>query len=493
MPRGAYSIISSYGIDRDVVINGQQCVNMYMVPSNVNKEGAVLVPASGHENPIAFGINDAFRTQFVFDGNMYSVVSDILYKTDTARVSVVCGTLSTTVGYVGIDANTHQVVVADGINIYVYDTSTAVFTTVPIAGVFPGDICSLDGYIITINSGSNDWYISALNNATTWNPVDTAQFSSKAGDKLVGCNVLKRRLYLQGHISTEVWEDAGAADFPFRRDNNFLFEHGIAAPKTVQHGFEMMLYLATNQDGPAGVMLIEGVSNPKKVSDQYVDLFFQNVESLQDSEATLKRENGFIFYQLSFSTDDSTFVYIVNTGKWHTLETIEGHRHIETSHAYFNNKHYIGAFNSPTLYELSYKFITYNGDLIKPLVQFAPFFDRENGGSHRRIMVDRFELECIPGMPDAIYPNPGKYPQMQALINFNDAPKVFLSVSRDGGRTFGNRQEATLGELGDYKARTIFRQIGCLESRRFVFRIEYYYTVQFYIIGASISYEVLPE
>lgn len=491
MTRSAYPIIGSYGIDRQVYINSEQTINMYMVPSSVNKEKAVLVPASGYENPVEAG-SGVVRGQFVFLGNMYVVIGNTLFEFNTTLAFVPRGTLSTSVGYVGIDANTHQVGLADGINIYVYDTTTTTFTVVPIPSTLPTDICSLDGYFITINGGGNNWYISALNNGLVWNPLDTATFSSKAGDKLVGCNILKRRLYLQGRISTEVWEDAGAADFPFRRDNNFLFEHGISAPKVVQHGFEIMLYLATNQDGPAGVMLIDGVSNPRKVSDQYVDLFFQSLANLADSEATIKRENGFIFYQLNFNTDNATFVYVVNTDKWHTLERLTGDRHVETSHAYFNNKHYIGDYSSNHLYELSYKFITYNGELIKCVRQGKPFYDEENG-SHRRIRVDRIELECIPGMPDGIAPNPGKYPQMRQLIQSNQSPLIKLFMSVDGGITFGNGSDQPLGALGQFQTRAIWRKRGVNKGRRIVFRFEYYYTTQFYIIGASIVYAVLPQ
>jgi hypothetical protein len=424
---------------------------------------------------------------------MYTVVGNTLFSVDAGLTVTTLGTLATSAGYVGMDANVSQVGLADGINIYVFDTTTLTFTTVPIADVSPTDIASLDGYFITINGGANNWFISAINNGTMWNPIDTAQFTSKAGDKLVGVNVMKRRLYLQGGISTEIWFDAGAADFPFRRDNNFLFEHGIAAPKTVQHGFEIMMYLATNEDGPAGVILVDGVSNPRPVSDEYIDLFLQNVGNLADSEAILYRENGIIFYQLSFTTDDVTLVYVVNTNRWHTLETIQGDRHVATSHAYFNNIHFIGDYSSNNLYQLSYLYVTYNGALIKCVRQGSPFYDHENGGSHRRIRVDRFELECIPGIADGIGTNPSKYPQMLQLIQTNTAPQIKLFMSVDGGRTFGNGKDASNGALGQFQARPIWRKRGVNKGRRIVFRIEYYYTTHFYIIGASIIYEVLPQ
>lgn len=488
MPREPFKIIGSYAVDRDVVINGQQTINMYEVPSPVNKEGSVLVPASGYENKHTYG-SGVVRSQFVFLTNSYYVVGNTLFEVDTNLTGVNRGTLSTSTGYVSMTANVSQVVLADGVNIYVFDTTTNVFTTVPLPGILPTDISSLDGWIIAINGGSNDWYISALNNALVWNPSDRALFSSIAGDKLKGCHVFKRRLYLFGSISTEIWQDTGAADFPFRRDNNFLFEHGIAAPKTVMDGFEVMMYLATNQDGPAGVMLVDGVSNPRKVSDQYVDLFFQTVSNLSDSEAIFYRENGFIFYQLSLTTDDATFVYVLNTNKWHTLEDLNGDRHIATSHIYFNGKHYIGAYNSNAVYELSYLFLTNDGQLIKGIRQAAPVFDN----THRRIRPDRFELECIPGMPDGVGNNPSKYPQMMQLINTNTAPQIFLYISRDGGRTFGNQHVATLGTLGQFNARAIFRRLGVEKGRRLVFRIEYYYTTRFYIIGANWIYEVLPQ
>jgi hypothetical protein len=486
--RKSFPLPTEYKLERDVVINAARVVNMYVIPADSTVQGVAWVPCSGFQSPFMVGSGN-IRAQFIFKDTMYAVSGDAFYRIDTGLVPTFINNLTTLSGYVKITANEVQLIIVDGANAYIYNTSTAVFSTVAFPfPVVPTDVTVLDNYFVLINSGSQKFYVSNLNDGTTWQTLNFALFESNP-DQLFAINCLKRRVYLFGHYSTEVWYDAGATDFPLRRDNNSLFEHGCASPGTVQEGFEIMMYLAQNQDGAAGVMLVQGTAYPQKVSSPELDLYLQNVVSLSSSQAILYKENGFTFYQLSFSTDNKTFLYVVETNKWSEIEMPDGDRSPISTHAFFNNKHYVGMADENKIYQLSYQFFTYRNELIRCQLISPPFYSDNN----ERIRMDRFQLEAVTGIPQGTLPNQMIYPQLNDLVAFNIQPTVLLFISRDGGVTYGNGRRATMGRLGQYIKRVLWTRLGCQRARRLVLRIEFPFLVPFIVIGAYIIYEVLPE
>lgn len=482
---------TDYRLERDVVINSARVVNMYVIPAVKTVQSFAWVPVSGFDTPTEVGTGDV-RNQFVFRGEMYVGVGEEIYSLDSLLVPTLVGTMNTDSGFLSITANENQVVFCDGTDVYVWDTLTSMFTTVDFVGqgitIQAGDICMIDNYIVVVSYGQQQFYVSNLNDANTYNPLNFALFQSNP-DQLVGCDTLKRRVYLFGNYSTEVWYDAGAADFPLRRDNNALFEHGLASRDTVQEGFEIMLYLAQNQDGAAGVMMVQGTGTPEKISSPELDLYLQNVANLQDSEAILYKENGYTFYQLSFNEDNKTFLYVVETNKWSEVEMADGSRSPISSHAFFNNKHYVGMYDEPMLYELSYQNMTFRGELIRCFMYCPPIYDENN----KRIRLDRIQLEAIQGLPSATLPNQAMFDQLNELVVKNKHPEVILSVSRDGGVTYSNGRRAQMGSVGQYNFRTMWTRLGCYRGRRIVLRFEFPYLVPFMVIGGYMIYEVLLQ
>lgn len=486
--RAVLKLANEYKLERDVTINPERIINMYALPANETTQGFALYPASGFLNPATVG-GGPIRAQFVFKDEMYVVAEDAVYRLDALLVPTFLGFINTTSGYVGITANETQVIFVDGGDGWIWDTVASTFTQITFGFTLsPVDVTMIDNYFVVVDGGGTKFYVSNLNDGTTWGTLNFALFQSTP-DQLVGTHTLKRRVYLFGNYSTEVWYDAGASDFPLRRDNNSLFEHGIASPATVQEGFEVMLYLAKNLDGAAGVMLVQGTSYPQKVSSPEVDLYLQNVANLSDSSAILYKENGYTFYQLSFTTDNRTFVYVLETQKWHELAMQDGSRHPASAHAFFNNNHYIGMYNDNKIYEMSSNYFTYGSELIRCQIINPPLLDME----HRRIRGDRYELEVVSGMPQGTLANQAIYPQMDELIKKNEEAMPILFVSRDGGRTFGNGRRAGIGKLGNYRKRVIWRRLGCYWARRMVLKIEFPYLIPFMVLGSYIIYEVLPE
>lgn len=485
-----FKLPQQYGIERDVLINSSNLINLYAVPAKDTTSGISLLSASGFENPSAPLGNGNIRQQFVFRDIQYLVAGSDIYSRDSLGATAFLGSISNSSGYVGVTANANQIIFVNGANGYIYDTVTAVFTTIVFGfPISPTDVTMIDGYFVVIDGGKREFYTSALNNGLVWNVLDNGVFQSKP-DQLVAVFALKRRIYFFGTISIETWYDAGASPgIPLRRDNNGLFEHGCVSPSTIQEGFEVMLYLSSNNRGSAGVMLAEGSAFPKKVSTPQIDYFLQNLTDIQSADAILYKENGFTFYQLSFTTENKTLVYVIETNLWHVLETPNGDRHPAISHSFAYNKHWIGVNTNNSLYEMADRFFTYGGELIRSFIISEPFFAQSNN----RIRVDNFYLEMAAGMPQIGYAKQHANPSADEVIIDNTEPYLILFVSRDGGRTYGNGRTAGFGKYGDYNRVVSWHRLGVYKGRRIVFKIEFPFKLPYIVIGAYICSQELLQ
>jgi len=71
---------------------------------------------------------------------------------------------------------------------------------------------------------------------------------------------------------------------------------------------------------------------------------------------------------------------------------------------------------------------------------------------------------------------------------------VFLSISKDGGQTYGYSAKAPMGNIGQRTFRTLWRKLGTtVRGQAFVTKFEFYDPVPFVILGASWAMEMLPE
>lgn len=493
MARKSFPIVGSFNVERIPKIDDQQLINLYEVIDQNSKKGKFLAPTPGYGLPVV--IDDpkpSIRGTFVFKGFAYIVAGDSVYRVDSALgITPLSPPLfSTTTGPVRITSNEKQVIFTDGTTMLAYDVGTATLSLVN-TGFIVADATSMDGYVVAIQKDSNKWHISSLNDVllpSPWAPLDFALVLS-APTVLIGCQRFKRRLFLFGDSITEVWLDAGYADFPFRRDNNLLFEHGLGARGSLVEGFDRMFYLSKDEDGFSAIMMVTGTV-PKPISNEAIELQIQDLTDPSDATAFVYRINGNIFYQINFTADNKTFVYNVTMGRWHTLEMLNGDRHTADTHMFFptNNgtRHFIGSYKDPNIYELSATISTNNGEDIKRSRVCSALYSPV----YNNIRIDRFMVDLLQGVGT---PNPAvnKTGNIVTSVEQTDDPHVFLSISRDGGVTYENFGSAAVGKLGMRRVRTFWTSLGI--AREHIIRIDFYMPLPYYVLGAAIDMEVFKE
>ncbi len=355
----------------------------------------------------------------------------------------------------------------------------------------------------------------SVNTITVKGQLQLGSITSHPGN-IVACNTLHRRIFLFSENYTEVWENAGAGtNLPIRRNNSLLMEVGTPAIASVSVGFDRMFFLAQDRDGLAGVVEVKGTesipTSNRALDFQLAQYAADPLTGVADARGILIKENGIIFYRLNFTLANHTFVFNVSMSmpesiKWHEEEVLNGDRHPAETHAYFDGVNYYGSYNEPKFYIVSTQTSTNDGEAIRRMRigrQMTP-------EGYNRLRIDRFQLDLLQGADDVeIFEDIDLLAEdedellTESAINIileqqlgigNNQPIVFLSISRDGGQTYGMELIAPMGRLGERTFRTVWRKLGTTpRGQGFVPRIQFFNEIPFIILGASWDFEVLPE
>src|SRR6185436_19465459 len=160
--RKDYDLVGSYDNQRVSTINAERTVNMFEYMDPNGKRPKVLLSTSGLVDAnLNFGSETGgSRATFVFSDAIYQVYGSSVYRTTGttgALSTILIGNLTTSAGYVGIDANTYQVIFVDGEEGHIWDINANTFERITDTG-FPGnpiDVCYLDGFFLVANGGTN--------------------------------------------------------------------------------------------------------------------------------------------------------------------------------------------------------------------------------------------------------------------------------------------------------------------------------------------------
>lgn len=366
---------------------------------------------------------------------------------------------------------------------------------------------------ITAGSGSGTFTI------TSRGQLQEGSVTSHPGT-LVACRTLHRKLFLFSQFFTEVWENAGiGTNLPFRRNNSLLMEYGTAAIGSIAVGFDKMIFLSQDRDGLGAVMEVIGTESIP-ISNRALDFQlaqYAAVNQVSDCVGFLIKENGLIFYRMNFTAANHTFVYNVTlsnpqqeeTKLWHEEEVLSGDRHPAQTHVYFNGLNYVGHYSLPILYLLDSNTFTNDGQAIRRTRISKAFCPP----GYQRTRVDRLQIDLLQGnisalgssfLPFTLNTENGLTLTTesgldilleQALPLYNPLNlEVFLSISKDGGQTYGYKKTATMGKIGQRTFRTVYRKIGTTKrGQAFVTKTEFFQAVPLVILGASWVFEILPE
>lgn len=317
-------------------------------------------------------------------------------------------------------------------------------------GAFQGgsSVDIVDNYFVYNDPDTQQWAASDLLSPIT-NPLS---FASKDGapDDLVSLIVDHREVYLLGEQSSEVWVDVGSQPFPFQRIPGTSTQHGIVAKNSMARVGNSFAYVSRNIRGQGMIVQMNGYS-PQRISTHAVENTLVN-QYIDDAIAWTYQLEGHECYVVTFPTLNLTWVYDVSTNMWHkwlyTNNLNQYERHRGNCCAVFQGKVLVGDYDNGQIYQLDPNNYTDNGQKVRRLRR-CPHIVTDL----QRQFFDELQIQFQPGV--GLQTGTGENPQ------------AMLRWSNDGGSTWSNEYWVSIGKVGRYLNRAIWRRLGWSRDRIF--------------------------
>ena len=391
------------------------------------------------------------RGMYVRDDLLYLVHRGTLWSVNNAGVKTSLGLLNTTSGRVYLTDNGAQLMLTDGTDGYTYTYATATFAQITDSD-YPGASTNgwMDGYFIINRPGTQRFYVSAINDATSWDALDFASAESNPDD-LVRVFPDNGKLYLFGQSSTEFWVNAGNQDFPFVKISGGSIEYGCASPASVCKYDNSVAFLARN---PAGDVFIARMNQglPQRLSTPELEYIINKYGAVSDATAFSYMVDGHPMLQVNFPTGGESWLYDGLSKLWSRLESNEITRHRAEMGVEFVNRIIVSDYENGNLYRLNPDSYTDNGAPIA-----MELISRHISNGNKQLIIDSVTLDMESGVGLA--------------TGQGSNPQIMLQISRDGGHTYGNEQWKSFGKIGRYLQRVVWRRLGAAYDWTFKLRI----------------------
>ena len=466
-------ILGSAYVARSVNAADNRMVNLFpeIVPE-AGKSPAYLQRAPGLRLLTTVGTGP-IRGVSSFDGNLYVVSGEQLFKLDSSYTATVLGTVSGATGPVSMANNGIQLFVACNGPSFVYNSSTSAFGQITDPD-FPGalTVSYLDGYFVFIEPDSQTVWVTALNDPTSIDPLD---FASAEGDpdNLVSSIVNQSQVWLFGTNSVEVWYNSGNADFPLQRIQGAFNEIGCAATFSVAKLDNGLFWLGQDARGTGMVYRANGYTGVR-ISTHAVEWQIQQYDTISDATAYTYQQDGHSFYVLNFPSANTTWVYDVATQAWHERAGwVNGAftRHRAECQTFFNNSVTVGDYQNGNLYAFDLDVYADHDRVQKWLRSWRALDTGQN--NLKRTAHHSLQLDCESGVG--------------LQTGQGDDPQIMMRFSDDGGHTWSREQWSGMGRIGEYYHRVFWRRLGMtLKLRDRVYEISGTDPVKIAIMGAEL-------
>ena len=363
------------------------------------------------------------------------------------------GTLLTSTGQVCIRDNGvgGYAVIVDGPYGYFYEIATRTLTQINDPAFYGATRVSfIDGWWIFNKPGTQTFYTNYPQYGTGFSGSYYA-LKDGATDNIVAIFENKEQLWLLGDKTTEIWYDAGGQYFPFQRLVGTMLQSGCKAAQSVcrfyNGGQEGLIWYGRSERGEDVIIMTRGFID-EVVSTPAFGNEVATYPVQTDAIGYVYQEDTHEFYVLTFPTAGVTWVYDAQSGLLHKRLSYDPYsqtfnRHRSNCYMNFQGMRIVGDYENGALYWLTRTSYTDAGWPILAKRRAPHIWDK---GQRGRVFMASLQLDFLPGVG-----NPS---------GLGSNPQCGLSISRDGGATFGQRWDAPLGQIGQYRNRTMWRELG---------------------------------
>lgn len=395
------------------------------------------------------------RALFEQDGRSFAVGGQEFYELDDSGVVTHWGTLRATdakpatINSSGVAG--HQLYITSGGKGDIFDLVANTLTPITAVG-YPADTAMgtyLDTYFLTTKGSSAQFNISDILNGLSWSTLDFA-IRIQASDNLVGIMQFNKIIWLIGSQTSEPWYDSGAASFPYASVPQVLIPIGSCAAFSITRTSQAICWLHQSERG-RGIFVAAADYNPKRISTYAIEAIWATYPKLSDCVAYGMTWEGHELLLAHFPSGNATWVYDFGEQLWHQWSwwnetTGAQDRDRGWVHCQAFGGHLVGDWETGVIGWLDGSLAS---DYDNPIIweRASPHMNREKTFN----FYANFQLDTETGLGGS-------------------TPIARLAWSDDGGHTYSNGFDMSLGGLGQYATRC--RAAGSLgRSRDRVFRV----------------------
>jgi hypothetical protein len=378
-------------------------------------------------------------------GLLYAVSGGGFYSITSAATATFRGAVGSSTE-IDMDSDESAVVIVSPPLAYSYTPGSTTFATISDADFTSrgaGDVEYLDGYMLFREPDTGRFFSSDLGSVSAYT---STMFATAEGspDALLGMKVDHRNIVLFGERTVELWENTGVSGFPFERMINGFVEIGCINGKTVAKGDNSVWWVADDYT----VRRLDGIT-PLRVSTHAVEQWLRDV-TLVSLRAYFYSLEGHLCYVLT--APEGCFVFDVTTQLWHERQTYGEDTWNWANPVRFAGKVLVGSTTSNVIGELDPEYYYELGETLRAEWTYQPVYNEAARAFH-----DRLEMVVETGVG--------------LTSGQGSAPEIMLSFSDDGGRTWHNLPNKSLGAIGEYRTRVAWVGLGsCASAHGRVYR-----------------------
>jgi len=381
---------------------------------------------------------------------LYVVAGNILYSVTEAGSYTALGTISGS-GPIRMATNGTELVIVRRPNGYIYTTSLVQISNAAFLAFGATDVTYIDGFMVYLALMGATFFSSENIQDSTGTYVDAGtidplNFDVAGGmpDDLLRVIVDHRQVFLFGKKSIEIWYNAGTGGFPFLREQNGLIEAGCVAAESPIKADNTLFWLDDKRIARRLADL-----TPQRISTHAIEERWQDYDVVDDAFSVVYYHEGHLFWALSFPTENATWEYDIATGEWHERSSrLNGLEKVwrVTTQIWCYGKNIVGDSRSGKLGKIDPNTYTEWGDMLRMEWTYPSVYADGRRAFHKRLQI---EFEMGVGLTTGQGSN----------------PQVLLYVSDNGGVSFTALPTRSMGQIGQYRYRSIWNRLGSSDDR----------------------------
>ncbi len=485
-----------------------------------------MVPYAGYKNVLDLGGTAIGRGLYAsYRANlMYTVIGDILYQIDSSDLNdnsgtIAIGTLFSNEGDVFIaENNASQLCITDDQYVYIWNYETSTFYTsnvghniAPVGDIIwpypantPGYVSFQHGYFIIAVNGTTTWILSAFDDGTTWVPdaasVGTLQTKADYIQSVIPVPGSANNIYVFGRNVVELWQFIQeTGQFPYQINSSFNIDFGCINPSSIAWLDKNVVWIAVNEQSGPVLMVAQG-TQVESISTDGIDYKLGNLTNPSNCTGFLFVQDGHLLYQFTFPDDNLSYAYDFNSKLFFSVSDENLNYHIARQVVYYNDTYYFVALNLPNVYVFDTIFpdaqYAVNGDVRDiPRIRITPPFSLPN---EDYFIINKLSFTIEQGQPNTVTTTVVVEETYDLLATeasvfiqtensefigtemvATETPiasyvtsrnNIYLSVSRDGGTTFGSSLTIPMYPTGVRKNKLNVQRLGIANDATFQWR-----------------------